>query len=79
MKIFSIYDTKSKLYSRPFYSVEDADAVRSASRAVNDPASDFFHFPEDFVLFKLGAFDDVSGVITPCVPESFGSLVLLKK
>ena len=61
LNIYSIFDTASGLYSRPFFTQSDGEAVRS----FNDIATDVEHpigkHPEDYTLFRLGVFDDIKG------------------
>jgi len=69
-KMYSVYDSKSEIFSSPFTSVNDSTAVRDFSRAVNDEQTDINRFPLDYSLFTLGTFDDTSGVITPASPPA---------
>ncbi len=61
---YSIYDTASGLYSRPFFSQSDGEA----RRLFNDLATDAEHpvgkHPEDYSLFRTGQFDDEKGKFT---------------
>jgi len=62
----SVFDTASGLYGQPFFVPAPAAAVRSVSDEANRSAADnpLFNHPEDFVLFSLGTFDDVTGEFT---------------
>lgn len=60
-KVFSVYDSKAKLFSTPFYSHNDQTAERDFARAVNDPNTDLYKFSEDYSLMELGQFDDETG------------------
>lgn len=60
--IFSVYDHKAKVFGRPFYDSRVELAVRNVTAAVRDPEQMLGKFPEDFDLFRLGEFDDVTGV-----------------
>lgn len=60
-KIFSVYDSKAKLFSTPFYSHNDKTAQRDFARAVNDPQSELSKFSEDYSLMELGEFEDDTG------------------
>lgn len=71
--IFSVYDSKAKVFAPPFISINDLTAVRDFHRAANDPDSNIFLYPTDYTLFKIGTFDDSTGVITVIdVHENFG-------
>lgn len=61
-EIYSVYDRKAQLYGTPFYASQEGIAIRSFSRAVNDPSLDMCLFPEDFTLYELGRFDDESAI-----------------
>jgi len=60
MKLFmySIFDAKSKLYSRPFYVINEQVAQRTAIDLVSDPGQPFSQHPEDFTMFEIGTFND---------------------
>lgn len=62
--IYAVYDTKARTYCRPFYSQNDDTAVRDFAMGANDPDCDLGRHPVDFSLFKLGTFQDVTGLIT---------------
>lgn len=62
--IFSVYDMKSKVFSIPFFSVNQATALRDFERACRDVNSDLNAFPNDFSLYELGSFDDNTGLIS---------------
>lgn len=79
MEIFSVYDSKAKAYQRPMLFDNGAQATRSFEVVVNDPNSDYSRWPEDFVLFKIGEFDELSGSLTSCVPLSYGTALSFKK
>lgn len=67
--VMAIYDSKAKLYS-PQLLVFPAVGVgvRSFTQAVNSKDSDYNKFPEDYSLFKMGEYDDVSGELVKEVP-----------
>jgi len=65
LKVFSVYDTKTETYMRPFYD----PAVGSALRSFGDIAKDSNHVigqhPTDFALFQLGEWDDKKAAFSP--------------
>ena len=64
MFLYSIYDRVAGLYSCPLFMDNDNVAKRQFPLICqNEPR--FKMFPEDLELFKVGAFDVNSGVITP--------------
>lgn len=73
LNIYSVFDSKLATFSRPWYELTDAAAIRVFSDAVNDssnPNNQWFKHPEDFSLFCIGEFVDSSGEVIPKVPES---------
>lgn len=61
--MFSIFDVVAKIYSQPFFMPTTGQALRAFGDEVNNPQSTINKHPADFRLFKLGDFDDNSGVI----------------
>lgn len=63
MKIFSVYDSKGDVFSRPIFDLNAGVALRGfadTAKAVNgeNPIS---QHPEDYTLFELGEWDESSG------------------
>ncbi len=77
LNIYSIFDTASGLYSRPFFTQADAEALRS----FNDLAIDKDHpvgaHPEDYTLFRLGTYDDGRGFLQNEENESLATALEL--
>lgn len=67
-KMFSVYDEKAKAYLPPFFLHTVGMAHRAFADAVNDPSHMFAKHPEDFYLFRVGEFNDESGVVESVVP-----------
>ena len=65
--IYSIKDAKST-FMPCTVDVNDATAVRNFEHAVRQPDSILASHPNDFALFKLGEYDNESGVISPLFP-----------
>lgn len=61
--IFSIRDSKSEVFSQPFFSPTRGSAIRAFADAVNDPATDYAKHPDDYTLFYVGDFDVDKGEI----------------
>lgn len=76
MKIYSIYDSKADNYGPLMLAVNENTIQREIiERLGNTP---YAQFKEDFTLFELGAWDDVTGTITPYAAQrSICSLVKL--
>ncbi len=62
--VYSIYDTASGLYSRPFFTQSDGEAVRSFQDIATDETHPVGKHPEDYSLFRIGLFDDGCGLLT---------------
>ena len=61
MYMYTVRDSASQLFGRPFYCINVGHAVRGFTDQVNDPAdgqNDLFKHPDDFELYEVGTFDD---------------------
>ncbi len=58
---YSIFDTATGLYSRPFFTQSDGEAIRSFSDISCDAEHPIGKHPEDYTLLRLGTFDDTTG------------------
>lgn len=66
LNVYSVFDTQAQTYNVPFFMKKDGQALRAFIDITNDPKTDIHKHPTDYVLFRLGSFDDESGVISPC-------------
>lgn len=66
---YSIYDMKSLSYSPPFYAVTDGAALRIVQDAANDMSNSLGRHPADYILYKVGAFNDADGVLQHLDPR----------
>jgi hypothetical protein len=64
-KIFAVWDKKVKVYRFPHMLPSNGQALRSFTEAANDLASEIGKYPDDFVLYESGSFDDATGMLTP--------------
>lgn len=62
--VYAIFDHKAKIFNRPFYLVNDQVATRTCLDLLADPNTDVAKHPTDFALFKLGTYEDTSGLFT---------------
>ena len=75
-KIFSVYDTATAAYMQPFFTHQNASAIRMIVQTLKDPNSMCAQHPKDFTLYCIGHFDDQTGIIIPINPnELVGKLV----
>lgn len=72
-KIYSVFDSKAQIYSLPFYTKMQAEAIRHFSTWVNDSKHTFGMHPEDYTLFSMGTYDDDNGAFTTDHIESLGN------
>ena len=62
---YAVYDRKAEIYSAPFLEIKDGTAIRAIQDVViNNKDHAFAKHPKDFSLFKLGEFDEQTGIIT---------------
>ena len=62
-QIYSIRDSKGEMFYPPFFQKTPGEAERALSQLVQDPKTIVAQYPEDFDLYQLGEFDDVTGKI----------------
>lgn len=70
---YTIYDSKSEIYTQPFFQATDAVAQRAFQDLINDPEHPFGRHPQDYTLFALGTFDDSNAEILSQAPKSLGN------
>lgn len=77
--IFAVFDDKAKAFISPFTLPNQDMAIREFSRSARDPNHMFGVHAEDYSLFRVGFFDDETGVIeaTP-KPEYIALAAMLK-
>lgn len=63
MKLFTIYDSKADSHIAPLAHQNAETAIRQLRQQLKGTM--YETNPEDFTLFEVGAFDDVTGAITP--------------
>lgn len=68
--VMSVFDSASRLFGQPFFVPATAAAVRSVGDETNRAAADnaLYQHPEDFELYHIGDYDDVSGALIPISP-----------
>lgn len=63
-KIYSIKDTKGS-FLEPMIAQNDAVATRNIRGIVNSGKGLLAQYPEDFELWRIGEFDETTGIIVP--------------
>jgi len=61
LNAYTIYDTASGTYMRPFFSQADGQAVRGFKDIATDADHEVGKHPEDYTLYRVGAFNDTTG------------------
>lgn len=69
----SVYDAAVGAYLNPFAVRSEPEAKRSFSDAVGDANSPFCAHPEDYILYAVGLFDNLSGAFE--VPDTPKKLI----
>lgn len=65
IEIYAVKDKAVDAFLQPFFSQSLGSALRSLKQVVNDPNHQFAQSVHDYSLFRLGTFDDLSGVLSP--------------
>lgn len=79
IKVYAVYDSKTKVYAQPNFLINRGAAMRAWKDACNDPQTQFFKHPEDFTMFELGTWDDETGQFEmDQVPFSLGTAIQYK-
>ncbi|QXP08260.1 MAG: nonstructural protein [Arizlama microvirus] len=74
IQIFSVYDSKTKVYGQPNFLLNKGTALRAWQEAANDKQSNIGKYPADFTMFNIGEWDDETGTLTMhMVKENLGS------
>lgn len=60
-EIYTIYDAKAKIFNKPFHQHNEEVALRTARTLLDDHSSDIAKHPSDFILYRLGTYDDDTG------------------
>lgn len=81
LKVFSIRDAKAEAFMRPFFSPTVGLAKRSFADLVNSGNGEpVAKHPEDFCLFELGEFEELTGrLIELAQPVSHGIATTYKE
>jgi len=70
--MYTIYDKKANFHSFPFRAQNNEVATRSLKNSFNDPNhqnTEYVKNPEDFILFKIGGFDDNTGEVLSSIEQ----------
>jgi hypothetical protein len=67
-KMYSIYDTASKMFRPPFALPEHMVAMRAFKELANNPEHDISKYSDDHYLYYIGVFNDENGEMVAEVP-----------
>lgn len=70
MKLMAIYDKKAMSYHPAFCVPNVVTATRSVDKAVNGGQGDFSGYPEDFALYQVGEYNEVTGEVSAVFPPA---------
>lgn len=65
LNIYTIFDSASAAYMRPFFMPADGQAVRAFKDLATDKDHEIGKHPEDYSLARIGVFDDNNAKIAP--------------
>jgi hypothetical protein len=65
INVYTIFDSASAAYMRPFFAQSDGQATRSFGDIANDKNHEIGKHPEDYSLWRIGTFDDNTAEINP--------------
>lgn len=67
--VLSVRDEKVEAFLPPFTARAVGEGIRIFETAIRDPNSGLAKHVADYVLYRVGTFDDVSGLMAPQEPE----------
>ena len=66
-RLYSVYDRTGEIFEPPFMESTDGMAIRVLQTLVsNNPQLPIAKFGEDFILYRIGEYNQESGMITAC-------------
>jgi len=65
LKIYSIRDAKAGIFHNPWMKNTHGEAERDFTELTKDEKSMVSKYPEDFDLYFLGSYDNVTGKLEP--------------
>lgn len=63
--MLAVRDEKVNSFGTPFCTTTKGEGIRMVMDASNDPNTLLNRHPQDFSLYKVGTFDEISGEIIP--------------
>lgn len=72
LNAYALLDTKASFFGPPFFCQSHGEAIRVCIDAASDMRATIARYPSDFILHHIGEYDNSTGVMTPCLPDSIG-------
>ncbi len=63
LQAYSIFDSCARIYHPPMFLANDAVASRNIATLKNDQATTLGQNPEDYHIYHIGEYDDLTGVL----------------
>lgn len=63
INVYAVKDDVSSSFNQPFLMVNDQIAIRGFKTLAQDESTDIGKYPTDFSLYRLGQYDEKTGVI----------------
>lgn len=80
LKMFCVFDAKISLFMAPFFFRATGEALRAWEGTVNDPKTQFYRYPSDFILFEIGSYEESTGQVEMLASKlNLGSALDFKK
>lgn len=67
LMMLCVRDVKAEQFSRPYFALAIGEGLRIFQLECENPESMLHRFPDDFRLFKVGEFDQLTGEVVPCL------------
>ncbi|MEO5368179.1 MAG: hypothetical protein H7831_17870 [Magnetococcus sp. WYHC-3] len=64
-KMYTIYDSAAQAYNKPVYFINRGAAIRAFADEASDPKSNICRHANDYTLFEIGEFDELTGEVRP--------------
>lgn len=69
--VYSLYDRKALIYNLPFFAATDGMATRLLTDVVADKNTSVARHPSDYVLYRIGFYDDANAKLSSFEPAVF--------
>ncbi|WNK12916.1 MAG: nonstructural protein [Microvirus sp.] len=72
--VYSVFDSKTKAFTRPFMMANNETALRMFDDVVNDNEHPISKHPEDYTLYRIAEYDDLTAEYINTIPPEFISI-----